>query len=237
MRESLILIPGVLCAEELWREQVRGLADLAEPTVTMAHAEAETIPEIAAAILAAAPRRFALAGLSMGGYIAFEIMRQAPERVSRVALLDTSARPDTVEQAAARKDLLALAHAGRFGEVTAKLLPSFLHPDRAEDETLLAAMRKDAGRVGVAGFIRQQAAVMARIDSRPSLPAIRVPALVLVGRQDGRTPPHLSEEIAAAIPGARLVVIEEAGHLPTLERPAETNAALRAWLSGGLSFR
>lgn len=93
-------------------------------------------------------------------------------------------------------------------------------------------MRKDALRIGVEGFLRQQAAVMARIDSRPTLPAIRVPALVLVGRQDGRTPLPLSQEIAAAIPGARLTVIENAGHLPTLERPAETSAALRSWLSG-----
>lgn len=232
MSHPLILVPGVLCAEELWRAQLRDLAGLAAPSVTLAHAEADDIPAIAAAILAAAPPRFALAGLSMGGYIAFEILRQAPDRVSRVAFLDTSARPDTPEQTAARHELIALARSGRFEEVLARLLPSFVHPDRAGEAALLGAMRKDALRIGVEGFLRQQAAVMARIDSRPTLPAIRVPALVLVGRQDGRTPLPLSQEIAAAIPGARLTVIENAGHLPTLERPAETSAALRSWLSG-----
>lgn len=229
-REPLILIPGVLCAGELWRDQVEGLGDIADPMVSMAHAAHPNIPAIAAAILAAAPPRFALAGLSMGGYVAFEVMRQAPGRVSRLALLDTSARTDGPEQTAARRDLIALAEAGRFEAVTDRLLPSFVHPDRAGDQALLARMRADAARVGREGYLRQQAAVMGRADSRPSLAAIQVPTLVLVGRQDARTPPPLAEEIAAGIPGAQLVVIEESGHLPTMERPAETNAALRAWL-------
>lgn len=230
-REPLILIPGVLCAGELWRDQVEGLGDIANPVVSMAHATHPTIPAIAAAVLAAAPPRFALAGLSMGGYVAFEVMRQAPERVSRLALLDTSARTDRPDQTAARRELVTLAEAGRFEAVVDRLLPSFVHPDRVGDKALLARMRADAAAIGRDGYLRQQAAVMARADSLSSLAAIRVPTLVLVGRQDARTPPPLAEEIAAGIPGARLVVVEDSGHLPTMERPAETNAALRAWLS------
>jgi len=236
-REPLLLIPGVLCAEELWRGQTSGLADITLPIVTMEHAAHTTIAAIAEAILAAAPSRFALAGLSLGGYVAFEILRRAHGRVSRLALLDTSALPDRPEQTATRREMIGLARDGRFDEVMRRLLPEFVHPDRASDAGLLARMRADAERVGPAGFIRQQGAAMTRIDSRPTLSAIRVPTLVVVGRQDMRTPPPLAEEIAAGIAGARLVVIENSGHLPSIEQPAATNAALRDWLSAGETIR
>jgi pimeloyl-ACP methyl ester carboxylesterase len=231
-RQTLILVPGLLCSEDLWRDQIAGLADLAEPVATMEHAAHDSIPAIARAILAKAPPRFALAGLSMGGYIVFEILRQAPERVIRAALLDTSARPDAPEQTKARQDLLALAKIGKFKGVTARLLPQFVHPDRANDTELLRRLEAGAQKIGSDGFLRQQTAIMARVDSRPDLPHIRVPTLVLVGRQDDRTPLPLAQEIAAGIPGARLTIIEESGHLPTLEQPEATNQALRSWLNG-----
>ena len=231
-RQPLILIPGLLCSEDLWRDQVSGLSDLAEPVVTMEHAAHDSIPAIARAILAKAPPRFAVAGLSMGGYITFEILRQAQERVTRAALLDTSARPDTPEQVKFRQDLLALAKIGKFKGVTSRLLPQFVHPDRAGDADLLGRLEMGAQKIGGDGFLRQQTAIMARADSRPGLAQIRVPTLVLVGRQDERTPPALAEEIAAGIAGSKLVYIEESGHLPTMEQPEATNGALRDWLTG-----
>ncbi|WP_119420641.1 alpha/beta fold hydrolase [Desertibaculum subflavum] len=230
-RQPLILVPGLLCSEDLWRDQIAGLADIAEPMATMEHAAHDSIPAIARAVLEKAPSRFALAGLSMGGYIAFEILRQAQDRVIRAALLDTSARPDTPEQVKFRQDMLALAKVGKFKGVTSRLLPQFVHPDRANDTELLSRLEAGARKIGSDGFLRQQTAIMARVDSRPGLADIRVPTLVLVGRQDARTPPPLAEEIAAGITGSRLVYIEESGHLPTMEQPEATNRALRDWLA------
>lgn len=229
-RQPLILIPGLLCSEDLWRDQIAGLSDIAEPMPTMEHAAHDSIAAIARAIIEKAPPRFAVAGLSMGGYILFEILRQAQDRVTRAAFLDTSARPDTREQIKFRQDLLKLAKLGKFKGVTSRLLPQFVHPSRANDAELLRRLEAAAQKVGPDGFLRQQTAIMGRIDSRPSLAAIRVPTLVLVGRQDERTPPVLAEEIAAGITGSKLVYIEESGHLPTMEQPDATNRALREWL-------
>jgi pimeloyl-ACP methyl ester carboxylesterase len=226
---ALLLLPGLLCDARLWRDQVEGLAGLATCQVADLTQDAD-LGAMALRALAAAPPRFALAGLSMGGYAALEIMRRAPERVTHLALLDTSARPDTEEQARRRRGLMALTRSGQFKGVTPRLLPSLLHPDHV-DGPLGHDVREMAERVGREAFLRQQQAILQRPDSRPLLPAIRVPTLVAVGEQDILTPPELAEEMAAAIPGAELARIPDAAHLPTMEQPAAVNALLRNWLA------
>lgn len=229
-RTFLLLLPGLLCDAALWAPQRAALADIAETAVADLTRH-DSVAGMAEAALAGAPDRFALAGLSMGGYVALEIIRRAPERVTRLALLDTSARPDSDEASRRRRGLIALSRAGRFKGVTPRLLPSLVHPDRLDDAPLTEVVMAMAERVGQAAFIRQQTAIMTRPDSRPGLPAIACPTLVLCGRDDTLTPPALSEEMAGAIPGATLELVESCGHLSTLERPEEVNRALHQWLA------
>lgn len=229
-RQTLLLLPGLLCDAALWEPVLPALSDIARPLVADL-AQDDSIAAMARRALAVAPPRFALAGLSMGGYVAFEILRQAPERVSRLALLDTSARPDTEEQTRRRRLLMALAETGQFRGVTPRLLPQLIHPSRA-GTPLAQAVMDMAERIGRDAFLRQQRAIMGRADSRPMLPAIAVPTLVGVGAEDALTPPHLAEEMAAGIPGARLERFAGCGHLPTMEDPAASAAALRPWLLG-----
>ena len=231
MKIPLILLPGLLCDWALWQPQVEALADNAEAEIADLSRD-ESLPLMAARVLAAAPERFALAGLSMGGYLAQEIMRQAPERVTRLALLDTSARADTPERLAVRRGLIELAQKGEFKGITPRLLPQWLHPDHLGDAALTAAIMEMAQRVGRDAYLRQMRAIMARPDGRDDLRRIRVPTLVLCGREDQSTPLALHEEIAALVPGASLAVIERCGHLSTLEQPAAVSAALREWLTG-----
>jgi pimeloyl-ACP methyl ester carboxylesterase len=170
----------------------------------------------------------------MGGYAALAVMRLAPRRVTRLCLMDTSARPDTPQQARRRRGLMALAARSRFRGVTPRLLPQLLHPDRLADAALGAEIIAMADRVGRAAFLRQQRAILNRPDSRPDLENIGVPTLVAVGSGDALTPPELAEEMAERIPGAVLRVIPDAGHLPPLETPQAVNELLRAWLDDAL---
>jgi pimeloyl-ACP methyl ester carboxylesterase len=222
-------LPGLLCDAALWQPQLAGLADIAKAEVPDLTRD-DSVAAMAARVLAAAPPRFALAGLSMGGYVAFEILRQQPERVTRLALLDTSARPDTPLQIGFRRELIALATQGAFRLVPNRLLPLYIHASRLSDAALAHRINEMAERLGPEVFLRQQGAIMGRPDSRPLLPRIACPTLILCGRVDTRTPPALHEEMATLIPGSRLEMIEECGHLATLERPDEVNAALRRWL-------
>lgn len=230
MPETLILLPGLLNDAALWAHQVRHLDDLAGRIVVPDICGHADIGEIADAVLAEAPGRFALAGLSMGGYVALEIMRRAPGRVGRLALLDTSARADSEEQRRRRTGLIQLADMGRFKGVTPRLLPMLVHPSRLDDPTVTGPIFEMAARVGRDGFIRQQKAILSRADSRDLLAAIACPTLVVCGRQDQLTPLSLSEEMAAGVPGAALAIVEDCGHLPALEHPAATTALLRRWL-------
>ncbi len=225
----LALCPGLLLDERLWQHAIPALDDLADCRVADFSTQ-DSGRAMAESVLAMMPERFALCGLSMGGYVALEVMRLAPERVTRLALLDTRARLDTAEEAARRRGLIELAQKGRFKGVTPKLLPILLHPDHLEDGALTALVMDMAARIGRDGFLRQQNAIMTRSDFLPLLPAIAVPTLVLCGREDRLTSLEMHEEIAAAVPGAELVVVEACGHLSPLEQPAATNAALRAWL-------
>jgi pimeloyl-ACP methyl ester carboxylesterase len=147
-------------------------------------------------------------------------------------LLDTSARPDNAELTARRQTPMAQARAGRLIEVADESFVFFVHPSRHGDVTLRDVVRAMAEETGAEAFLRQQQAIIARPDSRPSLAAIRCSTLVLVGEQDKGTPPELAREIAAGIAGARLVVVPDCGHLSTLERPQAVTAALVAWMEG-----
>lgn len=229
-KPPLLLLPGLLCDHALWAPQVADLADIAEMAVGDL-TQADSMLGLAESVLGTAPARFALAGLSMGGYVAFEIMRLAPERVLRLALLDTSARPDTPAQTRLRRELMAQASQGDFRGVTPRLLPRWVHPARVNDHELAATVMAMTQRVGREVFLRQQSAIMNRPDSRPGLSRIACPTLVLCGHEDQSTPPELHREIAADIADARLTIVPECGHLSTLERPEIVNRELRAWLT------
>ena len=231
MSESLptVLIPGLLASARLYAGQIPPLWRVGPVTIAD-HTRDDSMSAIARRILATAPPRFALIGLSMGGYIAFEILRQAPERIARLALLDTSARADAAEQTAMRRAQMTLASQGRLTEVVAQQFPRLVHRARRSDAALREVFDLMAEEVGAAAFIRQQTAILGRSDSRPMLGSIRCPTLVLVGDGDELTPPELAAEIAAGIDGARLVTVPQCGHLSTLEQPQEVTRALLEWL-------
>lgn len=226
----LVLVPGLLCSARLYTAQVTALWPLG-PVEIADHRRDSDMAAIAQRILANAPARFALAGLSMGGYIAFAMIRLAPERIARLALLDTSARPDLPEQVAGREKFIALAEAGKLSEVVETLIPRFLHRNRANDEPLKNEVRAMAVETGAAAFVRQTRAIMSRPDSRPLLSSIRCPTLVLVGEGDELTTPDMAKEIAVGIAGSTLTVVPDCGHLSTMEKPDAVNAALIAWLT------
>lgn len=226
----LVLVPGLLCSARLYTAQVTALWPLG-PVEIADHRRDSDMAAIAQRILANAPTRFALAGLSMGGYIAFAMMRLAPERIARLALLDTSARPDLPDQVAGREKFIALAEAGKLSEVVETLIPRFLHRNRANDEPLKNEVRAMAAETGAAAFVRQTRAILGRPDSRPLLSSIRCPTLVLVGEGDELTTPEMAKEIAAGIAGSTLTVVPDCGHLSTMEKPDAVNAALTAWLT------
>jgi pimeloyl-ACP methyl ester carboxylesterase len=230
-KTPLLLLPGLLCDRGLWQAQAAALEDIAEIDVADLSRD-DSLPAMARRVLAAAPARFAVAGLSMGGYLAQEIMRQAPERVSRLAILDSSARADTPDKTARRHTAMDLARKDDIAAVARLLWPDLVHPARQDDQRLLDALIAMARRIGRAAFLRQEQAIMARPDGRGDLARIAVPTLLLCGREDALTPLGWHEEMASLIPGAELVVIEECGHLSTMERPGEVTAAMRRWLLG-----
>lgn len=226
---AVVLVPGLLASARLYAAQIPALWR-SGPVTVADHTRDDSMAGIARRILGAAPPRFALVGLSMGGYIAFEILRQAPERVARLALLDTAARPDSPEQSAARRAQMALASAGHLHEVVEAQFLRTVHVTRRADAALRATNRLMADDVGVPGYLRQQTATLGRADSRPMLCGIRVPTLVLVGEQDELTPPERAAEMADGIAGAQLVSVPQCGHLSTLERPDAVTHALSGWL-------
>jgi len=230
-KEPLVLVPGVLCDEDLYRDQVPALATHADVSITMEQVRHDTLPDIARAILDAAPARFALCGLSMGGIIAFEIMRQQPARVTRLALLDTNARSILADERKVREGRMRLVANGHVDVMIGLQLSRFIPLTRLGDEALVDRVLKMTRRVGAATYLRQERALLQRVDSRPSLAAIACPTMVLCGREDAATPLAMSQEIAAAIPGAVLEVVEDCGHLSTMERPDSVNAALLRWLA------
>ena len=230
-KTPLVLIPGLLCDALLWAHQIGALSDIADCWVANPIVS-ESIRDMAATVLETSPfENFALAGLSMGGYVALEIMRQAPSRVLNLALLDTSARADTPEQTRRRHALVGLARGGKFTEVVKLLLPALVNRARSYDPEIVGTVWAMARNVGEQAFYRQESAIIGRIDSRPHLGAIDCPTLLICGRQDAITPPELHEELASGIKDAKLNIIEDCGHLSTMEQPEEVSAALRSWLN------
>ncbi len=225
----IVLVPGLNCSARLYAPQIPPLWRLGPVTVAD-HTRDDSVAAIARRILAAAPPRFALAGLSMGGYLAFEIMRQAPQRVAKLALLDTGARAESPQQSERRRPAIETAKNGGFRKVTDDSFFFFVHPDRYSDAALKDLVHLMADETGLEAYLRQQQAIMTRPDSRPGLSAIKCPTVVVVGEQDKGTPPDLAREIAAAIAGSRLVIIPNCGHLSTIERPEAVIEVLVEWM-------
>lgn len=229
--ESLpvLLIPGIADSPRLFQEQLPRLFRVG-PVMVADHTRDDSVASLAARILAHAPPRFALAGLSLGGYVALEIIRRAPERVSRLALLNASARPETEEGIARRKAALSKAEGGAYPAVVEAAWGHVVHPERVGDSSLKQVFVDMRLAAGAATFVRQQQAIITRVDSRPSLSAIECPTWVLVGDADEITPPEVAEELAAGISGGRLVVVPRCGHLSALEQPEHVGDALLEWL-------
>jgi pimeloyl-ACP methyl ester carboxylesterase len=225
----ILLVPGLVSSPRIFAPVAPALWQFGPVTVAN-HIRDNSMGAIARRILAEAPPRFALAGHSMGGYIAFEIMRQAPDRVAKLALVNTQARPDTPEATARRRAQIARAQGGEYHAVLDELFPGFVHPSRREDGALRQLVRDMGDDIGPEAFVRQQTAIIGRPDSRPTLAWIKCPALVLTGDQDNTIPNSLSMEMASGIPGAKLVVLPNCGHLPQVEQPQATADALTEWL-------
>jgi pimeloyl-ACP methyl ester carboxylesterase len=225
----ILLVPGLVSSPRIFAPVVPALWRLGPVTIAN-HIRDDNMGSIARRVLAEAPPRFALAGHSMGGYIAFEIMRQAPERVARLALINTQARPDTPEATARRKTQVARARAGEFRAILDELFPGFVHPSRRDNADLRQLVHDMGDDVGTDGFARQQSAIMSRPDSRPTLAWIKCPTLVLSGDEDNTIPNSLSVEMANGIPAAKLVILSHCGHLPQVEQPQATADALVEWM-------
>jgi pimeloyl-ACP methyl ester carboxylesterase len=227
----ILLVPGLGGSPRIYAPVAPALWRFGPVTVAN-HIRDDNMGAIARRILAEAPPRFALAGHSMGGYIAFEIMRQAPERVAKLALINTQARPDTPEATTRRRGQMARALSGEYHAVLDELFPGFVHPSRGEDAALRRLVHEMGDDLGAETFVRQQTAVIGRPDSRPSLAWIKCPTLVLSGDQDNTIPNSLSMEMAGGIPDAKLKILQNCGHLPQVEQPQATADALVEWLRG-----
>ncbi len=228
-KQPLLLVPGLNCTNELYARQLDALSDVASMSVAD-HTRHDSMTEIATAVLATAPAQFALVGLSMGGYIAMEIIHQAPARVTRLALLDTSTRSDRPQQAEQRQSLITLAKTKGMQALSDVLLPHLLHPDHLSNAGLTDVIHRMALDTGVEAFVRQQTAITGRPDNRPLMAKIACPTLIVVGAEDQITPLKVAREVADGIAGSRLEIIANCGHLPTLEQPEALNACLREWL-------
>ncbi|MFC6688441.1 alpha/beta fold hydrolase [Jhaorihella thermophila] len=232
MTEPLVLLPGMMCDARLFWPQINALSR--DHAVMVAPiTRGDTIEEIAEGLLDQLPARFALAGLSMGGIVAMEILRRVPERVVRLCLMDTDPLGETPQIAAMREPWIAQARAGRLDiAMEESLKPAFLAPG-PERMTLLRFMYEMAQDLGAELFVRQSRALQRRVDQQDVLRRYRGPTLILCGEHDGLTPVKRHEAMAALMPNARLVIVPEAGHLPTLEQPEAVTQELRAWLDGG----
>lgn len=230
IRPSVVLVSGQLLTAACWAPQIEALSPDYDIRIAD-HGRDDTIGGMAARLLAEMPEQFDLVAHAMGGFVAFEVMRRAPQRVRSLALLSTLAPADQPAQTERRQGYIRLVEAGRFEDVVEERVPILLHPARREDETLLAVVRRMARETGAGRFLGQQRAIMGRADSRPGLLSIPCPTLLVWGRQDGIATEAHQSEMLTAIPDCRLTVIEDCGHLVTLEKPATVNALLADWLA------
>lgn len=236
MRNKIIFLPGLLCDKSVFEAQIRALSPFADVLVAD-FSDLDSIEGMAARALALAEGPITLIGFSMGGRAALEVCRQAPGRITRLCLMDTGAGPARAHEAGTRGALQKLAHEQGMKALAAAWLPPMLHIDRETEAGLVEPLVAMVERASAAQHDRQIKALLNRPDARPVLPAIACPTLVMVGRQDRWATLAQHEEMAAAIPGAKLVVIEDAGHFVSVERPEAVTAALMAWLGFGQSQR
>ena len=234
-KTPLLLVPGMLCSPRLYAGQMAALAAQAEIVVPdwrrAPLAIWDSWESAARWVVGQMPAgKFALAGLSLGGMLAVEIMQFAAERVTRLALLDTGVRGQNEAERAVRRARIRLANEGHFELVLGMQMARFIPAYRLPDKKLVDEVMAMCGEIGVEIYKRQEELAAIRADRRPDLPKIDCPTVVVCGRDDAATPLFLSEEMAAAIKGSELVVVEQCGHLITMEKPEETNAILRKWL-------
>ncbi|MEY4377220.1 MAG: hypothetical protein RJB26_1770 [Pseudomonadota bacterium] len=230
MKPTLVLVPGLLCDALVWKHQLAAFADTHELLVPEL-SNHTSLEAMASAVLAAAPSQFALAGHSLGGRIALEVVRQAPERVTHLALMDTGVGPPSPHERDSRLELVVLGETSGLAAVAERWLPPMLHPARRQEPAFIAPLEAMVAGRTAASFRRQQEALLARPDARPVLGRVHCPTLVLTGREDEWSPPSQHEAIAAAIPGAKLVIVPEAGHFAPLEQPEPVTQALRELLA------
>lgn len=227
--EPLLLVPGMMCDARLYGPQIEafsGTRSIFVPTI----AHADTVEALAAGILAEAPAHFALAGLSMGGIVAMEVVRQAPERVTRLALLDTNPMSETDKVRAAREPQIAEVLAGGLATVLQRdMKPLYLHSASTRTDILDTALAMGLA-LGPEVFARQSRALQTRPDQQETLRGYRGPALVLCGEDDRLCPVKRHKLMHELMPHSTLVIVPGAGHLPTLETPDAVNEALTAWL-------
>ncbi len=229
-RTPLLLLPGTLNDAQLWRAQAHALGTQADIIIADLTSQGSTAAMADEAIAAMPEGPFSVAGFSLGGFVAFEVIRRAADRVQGLALVNTQARAESPEARPGREKMMALA--GRdFPRLTATLIQFMLPPARHGDADLVTAIQSMMDRVGPDAFVRQSQAVMDRADSRDALGAITCPTLVIGGLEDKVAPPKLSEEMAAAIPGAQLHLLPATGHLAPMERPGEVTRLMQAWLN------
>jgi pimeloyl-ACP methyl ester carboxylesterase len=229
---TIMLLPGLACDAAMWRDQMDALTPFGPVHVSDVHTRFASLPRMAAALLAEQPGELCLCGSSMGGMLALEVLRQAPQRVAALALLGSSARPDTAELLKLRADAIELFEQGRMLEVLRANVGFAFDPQNARKPALVQTYLDMIVRAGAQQLIAQNRAIMARPDSRPLLPSITCPVLVACGTSDLLTPPECSREMAELIPGSRFELISECGHMLTLEQPARVNALLLDWLAG-----
>lgn len=235
-RVHLVLVPGLLSTEALFQAQVSGLAHVADVTVTRQHLRHDTVEEMAAAILTESPPKFAIAGSSMGGYVALMVKKVGGQRVTHLGLLDSTAIVQGEELEIRRQMLLELAERGAFDAIKEQMLQLFLQPDNLKNQALLRTVNDMADGVGVERFAQQVRALSAAENLDKFLPQIDCPTLVLCGEDDKLLPLEQSRSLMRAIKKSRLAVIGNAAHLITLERPETVNELMRQWLTGTLAM-
>lgn len=231
-KPTLILLPGMLCDEALWEHQTANLADMADIRV-MDLTRADSVRGMALATLAESPQRFALAGFSLGGIVAFEIMRLAPERVTRLALLDTTPRPIRPQTVDLWKTIAKTSDSANFNERASQELIQMMHPNHRENPALQQIICNMVKRVGQHGLKNQLQAQINRPDSRETLPQIQIPTLLLSGRDDPACSLEIQLEMLDALPLATLTLLKNCGHFSILEQPKEITSTLQGWLDLG----
>ena len=227
-KQNLVLIPGLVCDNQVWQHQSQFLGDIADIIIPPVH-KSPTMGGLAEEVLATSPETFAVAGFSMGGYVAMEMYRQAPERISRLALLDTTAREDTKIKAEGRVHAIQTCENGKFENVIDGMISILLHPAHQKGP-LLDLVPRMAARVGSEAFVRRHRAMQSRKDSRDLISSCNIPVRAICGRQDAMCSLEEHEEIADLARYGRLSIIEECGHMTILERPHAATALLRDWL-------